>query len=213
MHPSIRACQAWSPLFGFLGIVASAGMGPRDLEILQRIARGDSRALRTLYDLFGGKVLAVALRVLRDRADAEEIVQETFLELWRRAREFDPKRGSPGAFLVTIARTRAIDRLRARGSLDRAHASAGVAARDDAPAEPVPLELVEQRRDRERLQQALEELPAEQRTVIEMAYFEGLTQREIATRTGEPLGTVKTRVRLGMEKLAGWLGDGERGRK
>jgi RNA polymerase sigma-70 factor (ECF subfamily) len=200
-------------LFGFLGIVAAAGLGPRDLEILERIARGDARALRTLYDLFGGKVLAVALRVLRDRADAEEIVQETFLELWRRAREFDPKRGSPGAFLVTIARTRAIDRLRARGSLDRAHVSAGVAARDDAQAEPVPLELVEQRRDRERLQKALDELPAEQRTVIEMAYFEGLTQREIATRTGEPLGTVKTRVRLGMEKLAGWLGDDERGRK
>jgi RNA polymerase sigma-70 factor (ECF subfamily) len=192
-------------LLGLLGIVVAAAGPGRDLALLERIARRDGRALRALYEVHSSRALAVALRVLRDRADAEDVVQETFVEVWKRAAEYDPARGSAVAWLVTIARTRAIDRLRARASLARAEGAAANAQLELPAAAPEALEVVEQRRARERIAAALESLPAEQRRAIELAYYEGLTHREIAARTGDPLGTVKTRVRLGMEKLAALL--------
>jgi RNA polymerase sigma-70 factor (ECF subfamily) len=148
------------------------------------------------------QVMAVALHLLRDRSEAEDVVQETFLELWRRAPTFDPARGPREAFAVLIARSRALDRLRARGSALRA---AELAAADPPVPQPSPVELSEARQRSARVRSALDALPATQREAIELAYFRGLTQTEIAARTGEPLGTVKTRLRLAMEKLAAQL--------
>jgi RNA polymerase sigma-70 factor (ECF subfamily) len=168
------------------------------------VANGEQAALRVLYDRHGPRVLAVALRVLRTKMEAEEVVQDTFIEVWKRAREYDPVRGSVSGWVTTMARNRAIDRLRTRGSEGRtSQAFAG-----EPPASPraTPLEDVEQRLARDRIGAALAELPGEQRAAIELAYFEGLSQREIAERTGEPLGTVKTRVRLAMAKLTALLG-------
>ncbi len=158
--------------------------------------------LRSLYDACAGKVLGVALRLLKDRQEAEDVVQETFLEIWRRPERYDPSRGSLEAWAVLIARSRALDRIRSRGSALRMVERAS----DDPPAQaPAPLELVERRERGSRVARALATLPDAQREAIELAFFGGLTQAEIAARLGEPLGTIKTRVRLGMEKLAGQL--------
>lgn len=168
-------------------------------ELVGRAARGDRPALRRLYDLYSPSAMAIALRMLKNRTTAEEVVQDAFLEVWRRAREYDASRGTVSAWVATIARTRALDRLRAEGRLS--------AAKEKAAAEPetpsvAPLELAVERQQRERVNAALATLPADQRTAIELAYFDGLTQREIAEKLNQPLGTVKTRVRLAMEKLA-----------
>jgi RNA polymerase sigma-70 factor (ECF subfamily) len=173
---------------------------------LQQVALGSSEAMRTLYARCSGRAWAVVLRVLGSRADAEEVLQETFLEVWRRAREFDPSRGGVETWVTTIARTRAIDRKRALGTVARI---ADDVAQQPPPvsAEPVsPLDAAAQGQERARVAAAMRELPPEQRTVVELAYFEGLSQREIADRTGDPLGTVKTRARLALEKLAALLG-------
>jgi RNA polymerase sigma-70 factor (ECF subfamily) len=160
--------------------------------------------LRALYEACSGRVMAVALHLLRDQAEAEDVVQETFLELWRRGAGFDPSRGSREAYAVLIGRSRALDRLRARGSARRAAERAA----DDPVLPPAPpLELAEARQRRTRVLRALEALPPPQREAIELAYYAGLSQTEIAARVGEPLGTVKTRIRLAMEKLAADLAE------
>lgn len=178
-----------------------------DRKQLDRVIQGDSSALRAIYDRCSDRAFAIALKVLGTRPDAEEVLQETFLEIWKRAREYDPRRGGIEGWVVTIARSRSIDRLRARGAAV-AHLSE-VSAGNPISDAAAPLEAAEQRQNRERIQAALRSLPAEQRTVLELAYFEGLSQREIAERTGDPLGTVKTRVRLGMEKMALMLAEPE----
>ncbi|MFL5343343.1 MAG: sigma-70 family RNA polymerase sigma factor [Hyalangium sp.] len=173
-----------------------------DRALLQQVALGSGAAMRALYTRCSGRAWAVVLRVLGSRADAEEVLQETFLEVWRRAREFDPSRGAVETWVTTIARTRAIDRKRALGTVAR---TAEDAAQQPPPMSATPVDpsnAAEQGQDRARVAAALRELPPEQRTVVELAYFEGLSQREIADRTGDPLGTVKTRARLALEKLA-----------
>lgn len=177
-----------------------------DAGLVARAARADASALRGLFERHAGRALAVALRILRSRAEAEEVVQETFLEIWRRAREYDAARGGVTGWILTICRTRAIDRVRARASATRVAGAA--AAEPEAPAAASPLEEIEQRQERERVQAALTTLPVEQRKVIELAYFEGLSQTQIAERTGDALGTVKTRVRLAIDKLAALLRPG-----
>jgi RNA polymerase sigma-70 factor, ECF subfamily len=169
------------------------------------VALGSSEAMRTLYARCAGRAWAVTLRILGSRPDAEEVLQETLLEVWRRAREFDPSRGGVETWVVTIARTRAIDRKRAMGTVARIS--------EDVASQPPPMnapsvdpsEAAALRQDQARVAAALRELPPEQRVVVELAYFEGLSQREIADRTGDPLGTVKTRARLALEKLAALL--------
>ncbi len=144
--------------------------------------------------------MAIAMRVLRNEPEAEDVVQETFLEVWRRAAQFDEQRGGVPSWVVTIARSRAIDRLRSTGTTSRAiEAASGSLV---PPPETLPSEMVEQRRDEMRVAAALEQLPPEQRQAITLAYFEGLSQSEIAAKTGSPLGTVKMRVKLAMGKLA-----------
>jgi RNA polymerase sigma-70 factor (ECF subfamily) len=176
-----------------------------DARLCAKVAGGDAAALKSLYERHGGRAKAVALRVLASVPEAEEIVQETFVEVWRRATQFDPGRGSVRAWIVTMARSRSIDRLRSRQVGERSVAGL---AREDRPDARSPLEDVEQRAERDRVARALAELPEAQRRVIELAYYEGKSQREIAEVTGEPLGTIKTRVRLAMEKLAGLLAGG-----
>jgi RNA polymerase sigma-70 factor, ECF subfamily len=176
--------------------------------LIDRITRGDSGALRALYDRCAPRALAIAQRVLGMRAEAEEVVQETFIQIWRRSATYDFRRGGAMAWVVTIARSRAIDRLRARAAADRAEARLEEV---DPPEATAPLEAAEQRQLRERMRGALAALPEEQRSVLELAYFQGLTQSEIAARLGSPLGTVKTRVRLGLARLAVQLGESARG--
>lgn len=173
-------------------------------ELLGRAGRGDADALEALYRRHAPRAMGVALRVLRERGEAEEVLQETFIEVWRRAREYSPSRGTVEAWLLTIARTRAIDRLRSRAARGRM-----VEAKSAEPAEAgqsLPDTLSAAAQDARRVQTALSALPGEQRLALELAYWEGLSQTEIAERTGQPLGTVKTRVRLALLKLAGLLG-------
>jgi RNA polymerase sigma-70 factor (ECF subfamily) len=191
-------------LAALLGIV---GRAESDEPLLRLVAAGDSRALRSLYDRHAPAALALAFRILRAKSEAEEVVQEAFVEVWRRAAAFDPRRGTASSFVLNVCRSRALDRLRARGSAERA---AAASAREEPEPAPLPIESAVQRQDRERVRQALAALPAEQRAAIELAYFAGLTQREIAERLGEPLGTVKTRVRLALEKLSAILDDEKR---
>ncbi|HKQ71431.1 MAG TPA: sigma-70 family RNA polymerase sigma factor [Polyangiaceae bacterium] len=193
----------------YIFAVVLLGARDEDEKLLRRIAAGDPRALETFYGQVSGRCMAVALRLLKDRGEAEDVVQETFLDVWKRARQFEPGRGGAAAWVITMTRNRAIDRLRAKGTSARAAEGARAEPIDDTA--PAPLELTEQRRDRERVLAALGALPAEQRRVIELAYFEGLTQSEIAQNIDEPLGTIKTRVRLAMAKLADLLGAGREG--
>ncbi len=165
------------------------------LQLVQRLAARDAGALAEFYDRFAGLVNALALRILRDTADAEDVVQEVFLQAWRQADRFDPRRGTPEAWLCTIARTRALDRLRRRASRREEPAEAAPAA----VAAPRPVEALAVRR-------ALETLSEDQRRALELAYYEGLTQSEIAARLEEPLGTIKTRIRTAMIRLREALG-------
>jgi RNA polymerase sigma-70 factor (ECF subfamily) len=171
-----------------------------DLEIVGRMRNGEAEALAELYDRYAPLLLAVTRRILGAAGDAEEALQETLLQAWNQAERYDPSRSSVSTWLILIARSRALDRLRSRGARDRAAVAAA--------AEPPPLdtssrldEHVLHGERRRRVRQAVAELPEEQRRVIELAFYEGLSQSEIATRTGAPLGTVKTRALLGMKKL------------
>lgn len=170
-----------------------------DNELLNAVARGEEQALAGIYDRYRLILFGLILRILHDRQEAEEVLQETFLQVWRRAADFDEARGRAFTWLVTIARSRALDRLRVLGSRARlageveAHSSGadlGDAAEDAVRSEQATI-----------VRQALAELPEEQRRALFLAYFEGLTQSEISTRLGEPLGTVKTRMRSGLMKL------------
>jgi RNA polymerase sigma-70 factor (ECF subfamily) len=164
-------------------------------SLIRRLTRGDKNALGEFYDLYAGLVNGLALRILRDRADAEDTVQEVFVQVWQQAARFDSSRGTPEAWLCTMARTRALDRLRRRSSR-REDPELGHAGSTEAPRIEVVLAV----------RKALDALPVDQRNALELAYYEGLTQSEIAERLAEPLGTVKTRIRTAMIRLRGVLG-------
>jgi RNA polymerase sigma-70 factor (ECF subfamily) len=181
----------------------------RDRELLARVSRGEVAALRTLYEEHAPRAMAIAIRILRSVQDAEDVVQETFVELWRRSRQFDAARGGAVAWVVTIARSRAIDRLRASGTAGRAIQEAEANEELRPAAFPLPHLETERRRDEARVARALRALPVEQRRAIELAYFDGLSQSEIAQKTGSPLGTVKMRVKLAIAKLAALLKEDE----
>ena len=172
-------------------------------EVFRRIAAGDQAALKTLYEWVAGRAMALALRLLSDRSEAEDVVQDAFIEVWRRAGQYEAARGGADAFVLTVVRSRAIDRLRARGSSSRVAAEAKREGMLESA--PPPPDAADARFNRERVQGALAALPPEQRRVVELAYYEGLSQSEIAVLTHEPLGTVKTRTRLAMAKLADLL--------
>jgi RNA polymerase sigma-70 factor (ECF subfamily) len=172
--------------------------------LIARIAAGDRDAFSRFYDLAAPMAFGLIRRVLREPEAAAEVLQEVFWQIWQEAPQYDPKRGSPEAWLVMRAKTRAIDRLRSMRRRDRtfvAPVDEAIARAEGAQAEN-PAVVAE---DRGLVRTALAQLPEPQRRVIELAFFEGLTQSEIATRLGEPLGTVKTHARLGLERPRGAL--------
>jgi RNA polymerase sigma-70 factor (ECF subfamily) len=168
---------------------------PKDERaLIARIRAGDESAMSELYDRYSGIVYGVALRVLGSTTAAEDVLQEVFLQLWRNPQAFDPDRGRLAPWLAVISRNRAIDLLRKRPmeeDINELPISTGVNLEDQA-SERIAIEKV---------RGVLAQLPVEQRKTLEMAYFEGLTHTEIATKTGEPLGTVKTRIRYGLLAL------------
>jgi len=170
------------------------------VRLLARIAQGDREAFGRFYDAFAGLALGLIRRILRDPAASEEVLQEVFWQIWQETARYDPQRGSPEAWLIMRAKTRAIDRLRAMRRREKtfvAPMDEAVAGAPDYPTEN-PADMAERRG---LVRSALDGLPEPQRRVVELAFFEGLTQSEIASRLGEPLGTVKTRARLALERL------------
>lgn len=182
--------------------------GPTDAMLLRQVLERRPEALADLYDRHAPTLLALARRILAGAgglADAEEILQEVFLHVWNNSSRYDPGRSSVSTWLVLITRSRAIDRLRKRRVVERVH---DAAHREDAAgghASPEGTESVFFRERRQRVKSELDRLPPEQKQVLEMAFYDGLSQREIADRAGLPLGTVKTRTLLAMKKLRGAL--------
>lgn len=168
--------------------------GANDSALVVAIRSGDQSAMGTLYDRYSPIVYAVALRVLGDTGSAEDVLQDVFMQLWRNPTAFDASRGSLGAWLAVIARNRAIDALRKRkpeNDLDDVIVS----------VEPDMAGEADRARVREKVRAALSSMPDPQRKALELAYYEGLTHSEIAAKTGEPLGTIKTRIRAGLLTL------------
>jgi RNA polymerase sigma-70 factor (ECF subfamily) len=173
-----------------------------DRELVRRMSAGDTQALAQFYERWSRPIHALVARLVRDADDADDVVEDTFYQAWRQASRYEPSRGAVSTWIVTIARSRALDRLRSRRRL-REEPLTPVSVIDELAdsAYPDPAAGAEEAERRERVAEALRELPAEQREVLELAYFGGLSQTEIAERTGQPLGTVKTRTRLAGQKL------------
>ena len=171
-----------------------------DRALVARIENRDADALALLYDRHAGRLMGLAHRILGDTGEAEEILQEVFLHVWRASGTFDPSRGPVLAWLLVATRSRSIDRLRSR----RQGRSAGTRSLEEAPETASREDIEADAAGREweaQCRAVIAELPEDQRRALELAYFEGLTHQEIAERTATPLGTVKTRVRLGLMKL------------
>lgn len=177
-----------------------------DLALLRLVAERQPDALAELYDRHSPALLSLSRRILDSPSDAEEILQEVFLHVWNQAERYDAGRSSVATWLVLITRSRAIDRLRTRKVVERTHET----AHQEDPVEhtsPEGVEAVLIQERRERVQREIQKLPPEQRQVLDLAFYEGLTQSEIAARTDLPLGTVKTRTLLAMKKLRSALRD------
>ena len=172
-----------------------------DVRLVERMAAGDGGALRELYDQHARGVYSLAVRILRSQQDAEDLVQEVFVQAWRLAARYDTTRGTVAGWLLMQAKSRAIDRLRGRKSRPEG-ADVDPAVVEAAPdsAEGVDDRIVRMQ-EAGRVRQALDALPLLQRTAVELAYYEGLTHAEIAERLEQPLGTVKTRIRQGLLRL------------
>jgi RNA polymerase sigma-70 factor (ECF subfamily) len=173
-----------------------------DEALVQRVQKRDAEAFAGLYDRHADLVYSVALRVLADPALAEDTAQDVFLRLWRTPEAFDPARGRFVSWLVSVTRNRAVDEVRTRGRrrLREVGENANPEDPPDGRAEDPQL-AVQVQADRLAVRRALSLLPEEQRTALELAYFSGLTQQEIAERLQQPLGTIKTRTRLALRKL------------
>lgn len=170
------------------------GAPNQDLQLLDRVRRGDEQAMAALYDRYSKVVYSVALRVLRDPATAEDVLQDVFMTIWRRPDTFIPARGSLGGWLAVVARNRSIDLLRRKRPSEQIE--------EIYLASPFDLASEAERNNMmQRARAVIMRLPPEQRKTLEMAYFDGLTHSEIADMTGDPLGTVKTRIRTALLTL------------
>ena len=172
-----------------------------DVALIRRMVESDEAALGGLYDQWSRSLYSLVLHLLKDADEAEDVVEETFWQAWRKASAYEPSKGAVSTWLLTIGRRKALDRLRAR----KRHREDPVRSERtfaDMPSPDLdPAQNVEGKEVRENVRAALRELPVEQREVLELGYFNGLSQSEIAEATGQPLGTVKTRMRLAMQKL------------
>jgi RNA polymerase sigma-70 factor (ECF subfamily) len=169
---------------------------------LEAVAGGSEAAMAELYRLTSAKLYGISLRLLRDEADAQEVLQETYVTVWRKAGAFDAARASPITWLAVLARNKAIDRLRGRRP---AAAETLEAAKDVADEQPSALDLLEQDEDRARIAGCLDELEPNQREAIRSAFFEGASYPALADREGVPLGTMKSWIRRGLARLRGCL--------
>ncbi|MCZ4067896.1 ECF RNA polymerase sigma factor SigK [Microbacterium sp. H37-C3] len=173
-------------------------------ELIQRCADGDHSAFARLYDILSGRVFGLILRVLVDRAQSEEVLQEVFLEVWQSASTFAPKKGQGRSWVLTIAHRRAVDRVRSSQASSDRDVRAGY--REMATQPEGVAEQVELRIEGRRVARALSSLPEAQREAITLAYYGGYSQSEIAALVGAPLGTIKTRMRDGLTKLRSAMG-------
>jgi len=177
-----------------------------DAELVRATARGDERAYASLYDRYSPILFGLLLRILHSRAEAEDVLQEVFLQVWQQARSFDQSRGRAFTWLVTLARSRAIDRLRAVDSRERAARRSAEEGVPEGATAGEPADAAAERSEQaEVVRAALAELPEEQRKTLLLAYLDGMSQSEIAAKTGQPLGTVKTRTRAGLKRLGDLL--------
>jgi RNA polymerase sigma-70 factor (ECF subfamily) len=175
--------------------------GLTDLELLEHISNQDRDALATLYERFGRRVFSLAVRILSDSVSAEEVTQDVFMSVWRRGATYVSKKGKFTTWLFSIAHNRTIDELRKRRrDLSRTNDDIddhlNLKSGDVSPADATVAQS-----EYAKIRAAMEDLPEEQKNVVELSYFKGLTQTEIAEKTGQPLGTVKTRMRLALKKL------------
>jgi RNA polymerase sigma-70 factor (ECF subfamily) len=179
-----------------------------DVSCLRRVASGDQAAAAGLYDRHSRALYSLILRIVGDETEAEDVLQEVFAQAFRQASRYDASRGAVAAWLLMMARSRAIDRLRARRT--RFEGRTGEATLDEMPdAQPSVASVMLSDEQTRSIQRALGELPLLQRMAIELAYYEGLSHSEIAERLEQPLGTVKTRIRLGLLKLRDVLTEGQ----
>jgi len=198
------------------GVAGGSGAEPRssagseipgaeaDLGLVRRMQSGNESALRAFYDRWFPVVSCLVTRMLKTPGDVEDVIEETFWQAWRQAHRYEPERGTVQTWLLTMARSRALDRLRSNrrlreDSIDEATSATTAGAFLESSSDPsLDVEHAERKRI---VLAALSELPPEQRQALELGYFSGLSQTEIADRTGQPLGTIKTRMRLAMQKL------------
>ena len=172
----------------------------RDTDLLRRIAAGDRAAFAEFYDLHSALMFSVAIKILHDPSEAEDVLQEAFLQVWEKARNFDPNLGKASTWAAILARNKAIDRLRASQRRHRLAEEAGAEFISDSDGGTVN-HTVYGHETAKMIQSAVVELPDEQRRAIELAFFSGLTQNEIAEKLCQPLGTIKARIRRGLLKL------------
>ena len=168
--------------------------------LLARMQAGEPAAVGELYDLYAGMLYGLAYRITRNRADAEEVTLDAFTQAWQQADRYDPARGGVSAWLITIARTRALDRRRRQPAYET-----NLEPWAALPFAETPESKAAQAEQAQQLRTLLNRLPANQRQVLVLAFYQGMTHYEIATHLGEPLGTVKTRARSGLQKLRAWL--------
>lgn len=179
----------------------------QDAALIERIQSGDRTAFMAFYDRFSPLLFSVAARVLGDRKEAEDVLQEIMLVIWNKSGEYNPQLGSLSSWAVALTRNKSLDRLRSRTRRLRLIEEVAIMAEEsDSSSSPSANEVIHGRERAEMLRAAMKELPAEQRMAIELAFFTGLSQTDIATRLQQPLGTVKARIRRGMLRLREQLG-------
>ena len=182
---------------------AAADVAASDLDLVDRIKRGDAAALDALYERYSSPVYSLVWKILQNPEDAEDVALDVFWQVWRQADRYDPSRGAPPAWIFTVARSRAIDRLRARHRReDRTISFDDPAVNlDPLDEEAGPDQVASFRQTRDVMREAMKTLSDVQREAVELAFFKGLTHVEIAGKLGHPLGTIKTRIRQGLIKL------------
>jgi RNA polymerase sigma-70 factor, ECF subfamily len=188
-------------LLFFIKPVNEQEIKDRDIELLQRIGAKDRAAFGEFYDPHSTLMFSIASKILNDASEAEDVLQETFLQIWEKAGRFDPKLGKASSWAAILVRNKAIDRIRASQRRTRLAEEAGLESAIAAEVSETTNETVHGHEKAKLIQAAIVQLPAEQRQAIELAYFSGLTQNEISEKLHEPLGTIKARIRRGLLKL------------